>query len=167
VPTDQVRGSKAHGSSPATGRRLTSLVVIAAGPTASGKSALTLALAAELGGTVINADSLQCYRDLRILTAHPDAAAEARAPHRLYGILDAADPGSAGRWRAAALTEIAAAVFSGRLSWPPPTRQLSLRGEGWRRTSAKPSGSAKSASQRVRSAFAEADAVEHHRKDSL
>jgi tRNA dimethylallyltransferase len=91
------------------------LVVILAGPTASGKSALALALAEELGGTVINADSLQCYHDLRILTARPDPAAEARAPHRLYGFLDAAEPGSAGRWRASALSEITAAGATGRL----------------------------------------------------
>ena len=93
----------------------THLVVILAGPTASGKSALALALAENLGGVVINADSLQCYRDLRILTARPDPAAEALAPHRLYGFLDAADPGSAGRWRASAMAEIAAATAAGRL----------------------------------------------------
>jgi tRNA dimethylallyltransferase len=91
------------------------LTVVVAGPTASGKSALALALAEELGGTVINADSLQCYRDLSILTARPDPAAEARAPHRLYGFLDAADLGSAGRWRASALGEIAAATSARRL----------------------------------------------------
>jgi tRNA dimethylallyltransferase len=90
-------------------------VLVIAGPTASGKSALALALAEELGGTVINADALQCYRDLRILTARPDAAAEARAPHRLYGFLDAADPGSAGRWRALALAEIAVAATARQL----------------------------------------------------
>jgi tRNA dimethylallyltransferase len=76
---------------------------------------LALALAGDLGGTVINADSLQCYRDLSILTARPDPAAEVRAPHRLYGFLDAADPGSAGRWRGSALAEIAAAAAAGRL----------------------------------------------------
>ena len=63
-----------------------------------------------MGGTVINADALQCYRDLAILTARPDAAAQARAPHRLYGFLDAAERGSAGSWRALALAEIAAAI---------------------------------------------------------
>src|SRR5665213_1628111 len=67
-------------------------VVVIAGPTASGKSALALDLAERFGGAVINADSQQNYRDLRILTARPDAAAEARAPHRLYGYLDAAEP---------------------------------------------------------------------------
>ena len=101
--------------SPPAAKEGTSPVVIVAGPTASGKSALALALAEALGGTVINADSLQCYRDLRILTARPDPAAEARAPHRLYGFLDAAEPGSAGRWRASALSEIAAAAADRRL----------------------------------------------------
>jgi tRNA dimethylallyltransferase len=90
-------------------------VLVIAGPTASGKSALALALAEDLGGVVINADALQCYRDLRILTARPDAAAEARAPHRLYGYLDAAECGSAGRWRALALAEIGAAHAAGHL----------------------------------------------------
>ncbi len=90
-------------------------VVVVAGPTASGKSALALALAEELGGTVVNADALQCYRDLAILTARPDAAALARAPHRLYGFLDGAVRGSAGGWRDLAVAEIAGAVAAGRL----------------------------------------------------
>ncbi len=84
-------------------------VVVIGGPTASGKSALALALAGQLRGTIINADALQCYRDLAILTARPDAAAQVRAPHRLYGFLDAAERGSAGGWRALAMVEIAAA----------------------------------------------------------
>jgi len=67
------------------------------------------------GGTIINADSLQVYRDLCILTARPDAAAEARAPHRLYGFLDAAERGSVAGWRALALGEIAAAIEAGSL----------------------------------------------------
>jgi tRNA dimethylallyltransferase len=90
-------------------------VLVIAGPTASGKSALALELAAALGGVVINADALQTYRDLRILTARPDAAAEARAPHRLYGYLDAAVRGSVARWRTLALAEIAAATAAGAL----------------------------------------------------
>jgi tRNA dimethylallyltransferase len=64
--------------------------VLIAGPTASGKSALALALAERLGGIVINADSMQVYRDLKIITARPGAAEEARAPHLLYGHVDAA-----------------------------------------------------------------------------
>lgn len=90
-------------------------VVIIAGPTASGKSGLALALAEEFGGTIINADSQQLYRDLPILSARPDAAAEARAPHRLYGVLDASERGSAARWRDLAEAEIAAATAAGRL----------------------------------------------------
>jgi tRNA dimethylallyltransferase len=89
--------------------------IIIGGPTASGKSALALAVAQEFGGTVINADSMQVYRDLRILTARPDEADEALAPHRLYGILDAADPCSAARWAALAEEEIAAVAAAGRL----------------------------------------------------
>jgi tRNA dimethylallyltransferase len=89
--------------------------LVIAGPTASGKSALALALAEAQKGVVINADSLQCYRDLRILTARPDAAAEVRAPHRLYGFLDAGERGSAGRWRELALAEIDRARAAGRL----------------------------------------------------
>jgi tRNA dimethylallyltransferase len=91
------------------------LVLVIAGPTASGKSALALRLAEAFAGTIINADSLQTYRDLFILTARPDAAAERRAPHRLYGYLDAAERGSAAAWREQALAEIAAAIGAGRL----------------------------------------------------
>jgi len=66
--------------------------VVIAGPTASGKSALALHPAQEEDGVVINADSMQVYRDLPILTAQPDAAALRSAPHRLYGILPLDDP---------------------------------------------------------------------------
>jgi tRNA dimethylallyltransferase len=90
-------------------------VVIIAGPTASGKSALALDLAGAYGGTIVNADALQLYRDLRILTARPDTAAEARAPHRLYGFLDAAERGSVASWRELALREIDAALTAGNL----------------------------------------------------
>jgi tRNA dimethylallyltransferase len=72
--------------------------VLIAGPTASGKSALALALAKELRGTIINADSMQVYRDLRIITARPTQAEEAYVPHRLYGHVDAAENYSTGRW---------------------------------------------------------------------
>jgi tRNA dimethylallyltransferase len=65
--------------------------VLIAGPTASGKSALALALAQSLGGSIINADSMQVYRDLRIITARPSAEEEARVPHRLYGHVDAGE----------------------------------------------------------------------------
>src|SRR5438552_19139292 len=90
-------------------------VVIIAGPTASGKSALALELAAAFDGTIINADSQQIYRDLMILSGRPDAAAMRRVPHRLYGFLDAAERGSVGLWRERALAEIAAAQATGRL----------------------------------------------------
>ena len=73
--------------------------VIVAGPTASGKSALAMALAAEFNGVVINADSIQIYQELRILTARPSLADEARVPHRLYGVLPMREVCSAARWR--------------------------------------------------------------------
>jgi tRNA dimethylallyltransferase len=75
-----------------------SKAVLIAGPTASGKSALALALAQKNGGVVINADSMQVYRDLRVITARPTPEEEARAPHRLYGHVDAAVNFSAGSW---------------------------------------------------------------------
>ncbi len=89
--------------------------LIVAGPTASGKSALALDLARRLGGTVINADSMQVYGELRILTARPTAAEEAEVPHRLYGVRPAAEPGSAAWWRDAALAMMEAERASGRL----------------------------------------------------
>jgi tRNA dimethylallyltransferase len=72
--------------------------VLIAGPTASGKSALALELARKLGGAIINTDSMQMYRDLRILTARPAAEEEMAVPHRLYGMVDAAVNFSAGAW---------------------------------------------------------------------
>ena len=84
-------------------------VVLIAGPTASGKSALALALAEKLGGEVINADSMQVYHDLRIITARPTAGEERRVPHRLYGHVDALENYSVGRWCAEAAAAIAAA----------------------------------------------------------
>ncbi len=74
-----------------------------AGPTASGKSALALRLAETLGGEIVNADSMQLYADLRLLTARPSPEEEARAPHHLSGTVDAADGWSVGRWLRAAL----------------------------------------------------------------
>lgn len=72
--------------------------ILIAGPTASGKSALAVALAERLGGCVINADALQVYREWRILTARPAAAEAARAPHRLFGHVPAAQAHSVGAW---------------------------------------------------------------------
>ena len=89
--------------------------VIVAGPTCSGKSALALGLARSLGGVVINADSMQIYRELRILTARPTPAEEGLAPHALYGVRPAAEAGSAAWWRAAALAAMSAAHAAGRL----------------------------------------------------
>ena len=89
-------------------------VVVLYGPTASGKSDLAIALAEGLDGVVINADSVQLYAELEILTARPDPAALARVPHRLFGVLPAAQAGSASWWRDAALAEIAAANAAGK-----------------------------------------------------
>ena len=89
--------------------------LIVAGPTCSGKSALALALAERLGGTVINADSMQVYRELCILTARPSLADEAQAPHALYGVRPAAEPGSAAWWRGAALDAMAQSAAAGRV----------------------------------------------------
>jgi len=81
----------------------TTEVFLIAGPTASGKSALALRLAEATGGEIVNADALQVYRDLRILTARPSPQEEARVPHHLFGVADAAEAWSVGRWLAAAL----------------------------------------------------------------
>ncbi len=90
-------------------------MALIAGPTAGGKSALALALAERQNGVVINADSAQVYRDLRILSARPSEAEEARAPHRLYGYRDGADPCSAADWARDAKAAIRAAHRERRL----------------------------------------------------
>lgn len=90
-------------------------VVIVAGPTASGKSALAVDIAEEFGGVVINADSMQVYRGLEVLSAAPDSVLRARAPHRLYGILDPSEPCSAGDWRERAIAEIHRTHREGKL----------------------------------------------------
>jgi tRNA dimethylallyltransferase len=89
--------------------------LIVAGPTASGKSALALAIAELLGGTVINADSMQVYAGLEILTARPTPGEEAQVPHRLYGVRDPAEAASVAWWRQEALAAMAAARAEGRL----------------------------------------------------
>jgi tRNA dimethylallyltransferase len=89
-------------------------IILIAGPTASGKSALALALAEKLRGVVINADSMQVYRDLRVITARPSAKEEALVPHRLYGRIDAAENYSVGRWRKEAAATIEATKRYGR-----------------------------------------------------
>src|SRR3974390_3697343 len=93
-------------------------VGLIAGPTASGKAALALALAERLGGVIINADSMQVYRALRIITARPSPAEEARVPHRLYGHVDAAENYSTGRWCVDAAAAMAEAHAAGRLPIP-------------------------------------------------
>ena len=90
--------------------------VLIAGPTASGKSALALQLARKTGGVVINADSMQVYRDLRVLTARPSAEEEAIVPHRLYGHVDAAVNFSAGAWVADVARVLAEARAQSRLA---------------------------------------------------
>ena len=90
-------------------------VALIAGPTASGKSALALALAERTGGVILNADSAQLYHDLPILSAAPSPAERQRAEHRLYGVRDGADPCSAAAWAELARTEIAALHAAGQL----------------------------------------------------
>jgi tRNA dimethylallyltransferase len=72
--------------------------LIVAGPTASGKSALAAAIAREFGGTVINADAMQVYAELRVLSARPTQSEEAEFPHRLYGVWPAREHGTVGKW---------------------------------------------------------------------
>jgi tRNA dimethylallyltransferase len=93
----------------------TSDAILIAGPTASGKSALALTLAERIGGTIINADSMQVYRDLRIITARPPPVEEARVPHRLYGHVDAGENYSVGRWCRDAAAAISEAQTAGRV----------------------------------------------------
>jgi tRNA dimethylallyltransferase len=112
---DKTTGGAADSSAATMRRDGDAPVIVVAGPTASGKSAAALAIAEAFGGTVINADSMQVYRDLPVLTAQPSAAARARAPHRLYGVLPADERCTVGRWRALAQAEIAAAHDDGRL----------------------------------------------------
>lgn len=90
-------------------------VALIAGPTASGKSALAVRLAEIADGVVINADASQVYADLRVLSARPDVAEEARAPHRLFGYRDAAESCSAADWAEDAKREIAEAQAAGKL----------------------------------------------------
>jgi tRNA dimethylallyltransferase len=89
--------------------------VLIAGPTASGKSAAALALAERLGGIVINADSMQVYREARILTARPGDEDLARAPHRLYGHVGVGEAYSVARYQADATDALAEARAAGRM----------------------------------------------------
>ncbi|WP_310099094.1 tRNA (adenosine(37)-N6)-dimethylallyltransferase MiaA [Sphingomonas sp. BE138] len=90
-------------------------LALIAGPTASGKSALAIELAERIGGVVINADASQVYQDLRVLSARPSVADEARVPHRLFGHVDGAEACSAARWAADAAIEVRQAHDAGRV----------------------------------------------------
>ena len=89
--------------------------IFIAGPTASGKSAVAIAVADSLNGVVINADSMQLYAELRVLTSRPSAFDEACVPHRLYGCVRASEVWSAGKWLEAAGAEIDAAWAAGKV----------------------------------------------------
>ena len=91
-------------------------VILIAGPTASGKSAAALALAKKLDGEIVNADAMQVYSDLCILTARPPTQEEAAIPHHLYGVLDGAERCSAGRWARLASETIRDILARGRPS---------------------------------------------------
>lgn len=91
------------------------VVALIAGPTASGKSALAMAIADLTPSVIVNADSMQVYRDLRLVTARPSEADEARHPHRLFGYIDGADACSAARWATDATAAIAEAHAQQRL----------------------------------------------------
>lgn len=90
-------------------------IVVVAGPTASGKSALAMDVAEEFGGVVINADSMQVYAELRLITARPSEADEARVPHALYGVRPAAEGCSVAEWLEMARGAVAEARADGRL----------------------------------------------------
>jgi tRNA dimethylallyltransferase len=99
---------------PKKGEKLKFDAVLIAGPTASGKSHQALALAEEIGGVVINADSMQVYRQAPVLTAQPGDADKARVPHLLYGHVSVAEVYSVGRWRADAQKALAQAQAMNR-----------------------------------------------------
>lgn len=90
-------------------------LIVIGGPTGSGKSALALRLARALDGTIINADSMQLYRELRLLTARPTPADETSVPHHLYGTLPADEVSSAGRWLELAEAAIGQVTATGRV----------------------------------------------------
>ena len=90
------------------------LITLLAGPTASGKSRRALEMAARAGAVIINADSQQLYADLRVLSARPSLEEEALVEHRLYGVADAADAWSVGRWSRAVAPVLAELAAAGR-----------------------------------------------------
>jgi len=89
--------------------------ILIAGPTAGGKSAVAMALADKIGGTIINADSMQVYRELRLLTARPSVEDEAAIPHRLYGFIPIVQAYSVGHWLEDVAREIEAVRGDGRI----------------------------------------------------
>lgn len=89
--------------------------ILIAGPTASGKSAVAMTLAEKLGGTIINADSMQVYREMRVLTARPSEEDETRVPHLLYGFVPAAEAYSVGRWLGDVAEAVEQAETAGRV----------------------------------------------------
>jgi tRNA dimethylallyltransferase len=91
-------------------------VFLIAGPTASGKSGLAMDLAQRVGGEIVNADALQIYRDLRLLTARPSPRDEQRAPHHLYGAVDGAEGWSVGQWLRTAQPILADIAGRGRIA---------------------------------------------------
>ncbi len=116
LPSGSVRRMPGHaGSRRRDGGGEMRCAIVIAGPTASGKSRLALRLAEEFGGTVVNADSMQVYRDLDILAARPGIDEMRRVPHRLFGVRDAALPASVGWWHAEAAREIRQAWLEGRV----------------------------------------------------
>lgn len=90
------------------------LITLLAGPTASGKSRRALEMATQSGAVILNADSQQLYADLHVLSARPSAEEEALAEHRLYGVADAADAWSVGRWSRAVMPVLAELAVEGR-----------------------------------------------------
>lgn len=96
-------------------KSLSDKILILAGPTAGGKSAIARRLAEAFNGTIINADSMQLYADLRVLTARPTDVEEAVVPHRLYGVIPGVEACSAAAWRTMALAEITEAQAKSQL----------------------------------------------------
>jgi len=90
--------------------------VLIAGPTASGKSGLAMRMAAERGGVVVNADSMQVYSVMRVLTARPPEVDMAAVAHRLYGQVHPSQPYSTGRW----LADVAGLISDGTISADRP-----------------------------------------------